>query len=130
MLFVFMPRSQICEKRLLSSSCLPVRPPARKKKLGSHWTDFHEIWYLRTFRDSNEKIQVSLKSEKNKVCITWSRPLHSPDYYPFQKTFFLFCATLYIFWSYLTHFFLEWEMFKTKVVEKIKTHILCSVFFF
>jgi len=23
--------------------------------------------------------------------------------------------------------FLEWEMFQTKVVEKIKTHILCSV---
>jgi len=22
--------------------------------------------------------------------------------------------------------FLEWEMFQTKVVEKIKTHILCS----
>jgi len=34
------------------------------------------------------------------------------------------------FWSYLAHFFLEWEMFQTKVVEKIKTHILCSVFFF
>jgi hypothetical protein len=34
------------------------------------------------------------------------------------------------FWSYLAHFFLEWEMFRTKVVEKIKTHILCSVTFF
>jgi hypothetical protein len=33
-------------------------------------------------------------------------------------------------WSYLGHFFLEWEMFQTKVVEKIKTHILCSVTFF
>ena len=33
------------------------------------------------------------------------------------------------FWSYLAHFFLEWEMFQTKVVEKIKTHILCSVTF-
>ena len=32
--------------------------------------------------------------------------------------------------SYLTHFFLEWEMFQTKVVEKIKTHILCPVTFF
>jgi hypothetical protein len=31
------------------------------------------------------------------------------------------------FLSYLAHFFLEWEMFQTKVVEKIKTHILCSV---
>jgi len=33
------------------------------------------------------------------------------------------------FWSYLAHFFLEWEMFQTEVVEKIKTHILCSVTF-
>ena len=30
------------------------------------------------------------------------------------------------FWSYLAQFFSEWEMFQTKVVEKIKTHILCS----
>jgi hypothetical protein len=34
------------------------------------------------------------------------------------------------YWSYLAHFFLEWETFQTKVVEKIKTHILCSVPFF
>ena len=33
------------------------------------------------------------------------------------------------FWSYLAQFFLEWEMFQTEVVEKIKTHILCSVIF-
>jgi hypothetical protein len=26
-------------------------------------------------------------------------------------------------WEYLAEFFLEWEMFETKVVEKIKTHI-------
>jgi len=31
------------------------------------------------------------------------------------------------FWSYLAHFFLEWEMFQTKVVEKIKTHVSYSV---
>ena len=33
------------------------------------------------------------------------------------------------FWWYLAQFFLEWEMFQTKVVEKIKPHILCSVTF-
>jgi hypothetical protein len=33
-------------------------------------------------------------------------------------------------WQYLTEFFLEWEMFQTKVVEKTKTHILCSITFF
>jgi hypothetical protein len=33
-------------------------------------------------------------------------------------------------WPHLAQSFLEWEMFQTKVVEKIKTHILCSVTFF
>ena len=33
-------------------------------------------------------------------------------------------------WSYLAQFFLEWEMFQTIFVEKIKTHILCSKTFF
>ena len=32
------------------------------------------------------------------------------------------------FWSYPAQFVLEWEMFRTKIVEKIKTHILCSTF--
>jgi len=31
------------------------------------------------------------------------------------------------FWLYLAHFLLEWENFQTKVVEKIKTHILCLI---
>jgi hypothetical protein len=31
---------------------------------------------------------------------------------------------------HLVHFFLECEMFQTKVVEKNKTHILCSCDFF
>ena len=34
------------------------------------------------------------------------------------------------FLSYLAHFFLEWEMFQTKVAEKIKTHILCSIYIY
>ena len=32
--------------------------------------------------------------------------------------------------EYLAQFFLEWETFQTKVIEKIKTHILCSITFF
>jgi hypothetical protein len=36
----------------------------------------------------------------------------------------------FTFLSYLAHFFLEWEMFQTKVVEKLETHVLCWVFFF
>ena len=33
-------------------------------------------------------------------------------------------------WQYLADFFLEWEMFQIKAVEKIITHILCSNNFF
>ena len=33
-------------------------------------------------------------------------------------------------WKYLSGFFLEWEMFYIKVVEKIKTLMLCSITFF
>jgi len=33
-------------------------------------------------------------------------------------------------WSYRIQLLLEWEMFQTKVVEKIKTHILCYITFF
>jgi len=36
----------------------------------SHWTDFQEIWYWSIFRKSVEKIQVSLKSEKNNCYCT------------------------------------------------------------
>jgi len=43
-----------------------VRSFVRMEQLDSHWTDFHKIWYLRIFWNSVEKIQVLLKSEKNK----------------------------------------------------------------
>jgi hypothetical protein len=35
----------ILKKKPLASSCLFVH----MGQLGSHWTDFHESWYLRTF---------------------------------------------------------------------------------
>jgi hypothetical protein len=38
--------------------------------------------------------------------------------------------TKVIFLFYLAQFFLESEMFQTKVVEKIKTHILVWIYFF
>ena len=39
---------------------------------------------------------------------------------------------LYIYDTLLIFFFifLEWEMFQTKIVEKMKTHIMLSNFFF
>jgi len=44
-----------------------VRLFVRMEQLGSHWTDFHEI-YIRAFFEKKktvEKIQDSLKSDKN-----------------------------------------------------------------
>ena len=35
-----------------------ICPYVRMEQLGSHWTDFHEIWYLSIFSKSVEKIQV------------------------------------------------------------------------
>ena len=43
------------------SFVMSVRPTAMQQ-LGSHWLDFHEIWYLSIFLKSVEKIQVLLKN--------------------------------------------------------------------
>jgi len=43
---------------IVMSVCPSVRPSLRMKKLGSHWTEFHEILYLSIFRKTIEKIQV------------------------------------------------------------------------
>jgi hypothetical protein len=78
----FQTRSQNCEKRLLASSylsvCLSVHPSVRMEQFGFHWTDFHEISYLRIFRKYAEKIQVPLKSDNNNGYFTW-RPMYIYD---------------------------------------------------
>jgi hypothetical protein len=58
------------EKQLLASPCLSVRPSIRMEQLGSHWTDFHGMWYFGIFRKSVKKIKVLLKSDKNKWYFT------------------------------------------------------------
>jgi hypothetical protein len=58
--------------------------------------------YLNIFRNSAEKIQVSLKYDKNNEYFTWTPHL----------------------WQYRAHFVLESEMLHTKLEEQIKTHIL------
>ena len=41
------------------------------------------------------------------------------------------CFTFtFTFTFYFAEFLLEWEMFQTEVLEKIRTHILCSANFF
>ena len=47
-----------------------------------------------------------------------------------QEQRVLYIETYTYFWSYIAHFFLEWEIFQTNVVEKFKTRILYSVTFF
>ena len=56
--------SQNFEKPLLASF-KSVFLSIRTNQLGSHATDFHEIWYLNIFSNSVQKIQVSLNSYKN-----------------------------------------------------------------
>ena len=79
------------------------------ERLGSHWTDLHEVIYLSIFRKAVKKIQVSLKSDNNSGCFTWRQ--------------------MYIFLSYISQFFLEWEIFQTKVVGEMKTLLLNNFFF-
>jgi hypothetical protein len=47
------------------SFIMSVRPSVRVEQLGSHWTDFHEIRYLNTFRKSVVKKFFSLKCDTN-----------------------------------------------------------------
>jgi hypothetical protein len=47
--------------------CPSVRLSVRMENLGSHWTDYREISYLRIFRKLVEKMQVSLKVDEKRV---------------------------------------------------------------
>jgi hypothetical protein len=57
------------------SFVMSVRLSVSMERLGSHWTQFHEIWYLSIFWKMVQKIQVSLKSHKNNRYFTW-RPIY------------------------------------------------------
>jgi len=73
----------------------------RLEELGSHRTDFREIWNLNIFFwKFLQRIQFSLKSDKINRHFAW-RPINIYDR------------------SYLAHFLWEWKMFQTKFVEKI-----------
>jgi hypothetical protein len=88
---------------------MSICPSIRMEQLGFHQKDFHEIQYLSFFRKSIEKIQVSLKWDKNKGYFTW-RPIY-------------ICYHISLSSSYN-------EMFQTKVVGKMKTNMSCSLTFF
>ena len=40
---------------------LPIRPSVRTEQHGSHWTDFHEIWYLSVFRKKGRENSSFIK---------------------------------------------------------------------
>ena len=44
---------------------MSVRPSVRTEQLGSHYTEFDEILYLKFFRESVEKNKILLNSEKD-----------------------------------------------------------------
>ena len=52
---------------------MSVCPSVRREQLGSHYTDFDEIWCLSFGRKSVKKIQVSLKSDNNNGYFTRRR---------------------------------------------------------
>ena len=53
-----------CTVSKILKNVMSVRPSVCVV-LGSHWTCFNEIWYLSILRKNVEKIQFSLKSDKN-----------------------------------------------------------------
>ena len=59
--------------RKATISFTSVCPSLRMEQIGSHWTDFDETWYLRLFQKPVEKIQITLKSDKNNAYFTWRR---------------------------------------------------------
>jgi hypothetical protein len=102
--------SQNCEKRLIALSCLSVCLSvclSTLLPLDGFWRNFIFDYFLKIYR------------ENSRLIIIWH-----------TKITILHLNTIIYFWSYLANFFLEWEMFQTKVVQKIKTHFVFSNFFF
>ena len=85
-----------------------VHPSVRMQQLGFHWTDVDEIWFFIFSQKSVEEIQFSLKSCKN-------------NGYLHEDVFKFMIISRWI--------FLRIRNILNYVVEKIKTHILCSVTF-
>ena len=105
----FQKRSQHRENRLLPSSCTSVCPsilPFAWNNLaptGRIFVKFY-VWvsFSKLFRETSSIIKI------------WQQELHINTYMHL----------------YLAAVFLEWEMFRTELVQKIKTHIVCSMNFF
>ena len=66
-------------RKVTTTYIMSVCPSVHMGQLGSHWTNFYEIWYLSTFQTYVEKIKVSLKSDKNNRNFT-RRPIYICDH--------------------------------------------------
>jgi len=86
-----------------------VRPLVCMEQLCSHRPDFHEILYWNIFRKYVQKIQVSLKSDKN------NGHLHED-----RSTFFFIISRSIL---------LTVRNTSDKFVQKIKAQVLCSIIF-
>ena len=76
------------------------------QQFGSHWMDYHEIWYLNILRQYVEKIQAN--SNVTRIMGTLHEDL---------------CIFIIISRSIIVRI----RNFQAKVVEKINTLILCSI---
>jgi len=98
--------------------------------LGSHWTDLYEIWCVRMFRKSVERIQVRLTL----ILLTWRIWRASSNASRWKMRFnpafkgliseknnanFALKSSIHL-WPYLAQFFLEWEMLQTKMQRRSK----------
>ena len=107
----FQVRPQSCKSdSYLRYACPLVHPSSGMEHLISLRTYLYAISYLSIFRNCDEKIQVSLTSDKNNGYLTW-RPMYICDNISLNSS-----------WNenYFTH----------KLQRKSKhTHCICSFFF-
>jgi hypothetical protein len=108
--FSLLARSENCDKRLISLSCLSVCP--------SSWDNSAPTGRIFIKFDFGAFLE-NLSRKFNFYCyLTRIRGTLHEDRYIY--TFMIVCP----------QFFLEWEIFRTKFVEKIKTHFVFGDVFF
>ena len=100
--------SQSCEKWLLASSqCLSVRPSAWNSS-ASTGRILMKLYIWAFFENKSNLSFIKIRQE-------WR---------------VLYMKTFSYLWQYLAQFFLQWEMFQIKAVQKINIHILHPITFF
>jgi hypothetical protein len=90
------------------SFVMSVRLSNRMEIFGSHWKGFHDIWHKNVFQKSIEKIQVSLKSDKNNSYLNTD-----------------LCKFMVI----PRWILLRMRIVSDRIIQKVKTYILCQEIF-